>query len=174
MIQFKKSPPTGHAEGSWMNRIILAVAMVLLLPVALGCSQLGLGQPQAQEGPDIVRTAQLGEQWQMTQMRVHVAAGEESLVLLRLAHGDKVDGYFYLEEGEDIRFQIAGDSMIYQSQPPTGGDKITADRFSFTADPSQGSTYTLTFTNPTDTDEMVFLEVIHPLSGSLFFPISPD
>lgn len=159
-----------------MLKTILTAGMLLALISVFGCSEISdLTQPSSPEGPDIVRRAELGEEWQMDQMRVHVSAGDESMVLLRLPDGGKVDGYFYLlKEGGDIDFQITGDSLIYESEAPDAGDsaRITSDRFSFVADQAQGATYTLTFSNPTEDDEVVFLEVIYPIDGSLFFPIA--
>ena len=129
-----------------------------------------LMQPSSPAGPDIVRRAKLGENWQMDQMRVHIGAGDESVVLLKLSAGDKVDGYFYIEKGEDVDFQITGNSLVYEPDKE-GAAIITSERFSFVATRSQGNTYTFTFRNPTDDDEIVFVEVIYPIDGSLFFTI---
>ncbi len=161
-----------------MIKNILTAVMVLSLIAVLGCSEIeDFIQPSSPSGPDIVRRAQLGEQWQMDQTRVHVAVGDESLVLLRLDGGGRVDGYFYLEKGEDIEFKITGISLVYESEAIDTEDsaRITSDRFSFVADQTQGTMYTLTFRNPTDDEQAkatVFLEVVYPVSGSLFFPIS--
>jgi len=154
---------------------VLTVAIVLSLVSVLGCSEIaGLTKSSSQQGPDIVRRAELAEKWQMDQTRVRVVAGDESLVLLRLTYGDKVEGYFYLEKGEDITFQIAGNSLMYEAQAP-GTEvpaKLTSDRFAFVAIQEQGTTYTLTFRNTTDNDAVVFLELIYPVNGSLSFPIA--
>ena len=160
-----------------MVKGILTTVVVLLLVSLLGCSEIaGLTKSSTPRGPDIVRRAELVGKWQMDQTRVHVAAGDESLVLLRLAYGDQVEGYFYLEKGEDITFQITGNTLMYEAQSPDTGDsvKITSDRFSFAAIQEQGTTYTLSFRNPTDNDETVFLELIYPITGSLFFPIAAE
>ena len=87
-----------------------------------------------------------------------------------------MDGYFYLEKGSDISFQIAGNSQIYESQPAgTKSDTITSDRFSFTASQAQGIAYFLTFNPGSDTrvtnEDTVFLEIIYPATGSLSVPI---
>ena len=158
-----------------MVKRVLAVAIVLSLVSVLGCSEIsGLTKSSSQQGPDIVRRAELAEKWQMDQTRVHVGAGDESLVLLRLAYGDRVEGYFYLEKGEDIAFQIAGNSLMYEAQA-AGTEvpaKLTSDRFAFVAIQEQGTIYTLTFRNPAaDDDAVVFLELIYPVNGSLFFSI---
>lgn len=160
-----------------MIKAILIAGIVLSLISFLGCSEISdlpdLVQQSSQDSPDMVARAALGEDWQMDQMRVQVDAEDESLVLLRLPDGGKVDGYYYLKKGEDIEFEIAGDSVVYRTKNSDIKDaaKITSDRFSFTADKNQVTTYTFTFRNPTENDEVVFLEVIYPVDGSLFFPI---
>lgn len=161
-------------------KIVLVIMVVVLVAVFPGCSQISdLTQPSSQEAPDVVRGAELGGKWWMDQLRVNIDAGDELLVLLRLDPGDKVDGYFYVEKGESINFQIIGDSLIYESLPQYMEDslKITSDRFSFVATQTQGSTYTLTLRNPGDegqTKVRVFLEVIYPIGGSLFTPLERE
>lgn len=112
----------------------------------------------------------------MDQMIVNVGADDESLVLLRLDYGDKVDGYFYVEKGNDVNFQITGNSLIYEAtaKDEEGSSEVASDRFSFRASQEQGNTYTLTFRNPAEsgqTKATVFLELIYPVGGSLFMPI---
>jgi hypothetical protein len=164
-------------EGREMVKGILTVVAVVALVALLGCSEIsGLTGSSSTKGPDIVRRAELVGKWQMDQTRIHVGAGEESLVLLRLAYGDEVEGYFYLEKGEDIEFKITGNTQIYEAKPAsiTDSGKTTSDRFSFVASQEQGTTYTLSFRNPTESEVTVFLELIYPIMGSLFFPIAAD
>ena len=176
-----KSIPFGfNVKKKNILKIVLAVMVAVLVVVIPGCSQISdLTQPSSQEAPDVVRGAKLGGKWWMDQLRVNIDAGDESLVLLKLDPGDKVDGYFYIEKGESINFQIMGDSLIYESLPQYMEDspKITSDRFSFVATQAQGSTYTLTLRNTGDEAQMktrVFLEVIYPIGGSLFTPLERE
>ena len=163
-----------------MLKIGLVIMVVLLVASIPGCSQVSdLTQLSSPKAPDIVRGAELGGEWRMDQLRVNIDAGDESQVLLRLDTGDEVDGYFYVEKGESINFQIIGDSLIYEfsAQDTEDSSKITSDRFSFAATQTQGNTYTLTFRNPADdgqTKVTVFLEVIYPIGGSLFIPIERE
>ena len=108
----------------------------------------------------------------MYQIKLNIPAGSEFPVLLKLGDGDKVDGKFYLEKGNNVNFSINGNSQVYQTQKPTSG-KINSDRFSFTATQAQGSSYTLLFSNPKDSGEraVVFLDMIYPLKSSIFIPL---
>lgn len=157
--------------------LFLIVAIVLLF--SLGCSEL-TGQKQTGSPkpahPEILKEAQLGSQWKVNHIRMKIATGSESSILLKLAYEDKVDGYFFLEEGNKVNFEITGISLVYeprvQGAPATGG--VASDRFSFTASQAQGISYTLTFRNTDDQKVTVFLEVIYPITGIVFFPLFTD
>ena len=110
----------------------------------------------------------------MYQIRLILPYGTNYPVLLKLADGDKVDGYFYLEKGTNVDFGINADTQLYHSAPNATG-KVSSDRFSFTASPDQGSTYSLQFTSSGNTTEqdVVFLEVMYPIKDSfaVFVPL---
>ncbi len=165
-----------------MIRKTLTALIVFLLLFITGCAELeGLTRgldTSSPAGPEMVRKAELGSAWQMNQMKLKLAGGEETSILLKVTDGGKVDGYFYLERGGDMDFQIIGDSLIYESKGLNGKDaeEVTSDRFSFTAARAQGTTYTLTFRNPGDNDSLqseatIFLEIIYPTDSSLFMPV---
>ena len=161
-----------------MTKYILAVVIVLSLLLVLGCSEISERTDTSSRASfEILREAELGSEWKMNQMRIELGAGDEFLILLKLADGDKADGYFYLEEGDDVDFLIEGTSLIYQSIPSDmATTKVSSDRFSFVADQDQGNPYTLTFRNPADNSQeksllVAFLEIIYPATGSMFLPL---
>jgi len=156
---------------------IISIIMIAVLLVIPGCTEIsGLldTSTMTTPGPDIIRRAEIGTDLQMDQVRVAIAANDESAVLLRLNNGDSVDGYFYLEKGEDIEVHIEAESRIYEFSSLAPGETagITSDRFFFIAKQGQAAVYTFTFSNPTDTEEIVFLEILYPRHGSLFFPVT--
>ncbi len=149
---------------------LITVVALSALALATGCSAISQAtSTSAQTAPEVVRKAEIGSEWAMNQMQLEIGAGQELPVLLRLAEGDEVDGYFYLEKGDDIDFSISGDAIIYQS--PAGG--VTSHRFSFVATRAQGTTYTLSFANGDNGSKKatIFLEIIYPVSGSVFIPV---
>ena len=159
-----------------MTKNVLTAIMVLSLVFALGCSEIaGVTETSSQATLEVIRKAEIGSKWQMNQMGFEVGAGDELSILLRLAAGDEVDGYFYVEKGNAVNFQITGNSLIYKaSDKDEGSSEVDSDRFSFRANQEQGNTYTLTFRNSSEngqTRASIFLEVIYPVDGSLFMPI---
>lgn len=155
-------------------KITLGIAFLLLL-VACGCEDIADLAGNASSGSSgSVRGAEIGDEWRVDQMEVDVPAGGEALVLLRLEYGDDVDGYFYVEKGNDVSFRVSGNSGIYEAEGEGDDSALASDRFSFRASEAQGKTYTLTFENPSKTEgskSTVFLEVIYPVDGSIFMPI---
>ncbi len=157
-----------------MKKVILIIMIFSLLAV-LGCQEISrlteeTGQTSSQTNLKILKAVELGSAWQMKQIKFDISAKEEVAILLKLSNGDKVDGYFYLEKGEEIDFHVTAKTLLQQSVAP--------DRFSFTANQSEGDTYTLSFRNPAGDDEQdkqkevsVFLEIIYPVSGSIYVPV---
>jgi hypothetical protein len=152
--------------------IVLALSSVLLIS---GCSAIP-NLPASATSPSyqIVRKSDVGGKWQMYQLKIELGKGDELPILLKLADGDKVDGYFDVEKGEGFDFQIAGNTQLYKLEPPAAGKKVS-DRFSFTASQSQGNMYILTLRNTNGGDKDVrisaFLEVVFPASGAIFIPL---
>ncbi|MBI2860415.1 MAG: hypothetical protein HYX91_02765 [Chloroflexi bacterium] len=159
-----------------MVKGVLMAAVALLALTLSGCQELiGQNQGASSAGLEIVRSAELGTKWQMKQVRLKISPGQKLEVLLRLSEKDEVDGYFFVEKGSGIDFAIAGRTQVYRS--PAGAKENAgtgSDRFSFTATREQGDTYTLTLDNPAGegtTAVPVFLEVIYPVTGSLYVPV---
>jgi hypothetical protein len=158
-----------------MVKKIILIIMIFSLLAVLGCQEIsrlteGTGQTSSQTNLKILKAVELGSAWQMKQIKFDISAKEEVAILLKLSNGDKVDGYFYMEKGEEIDFRITGKTLLHKSTAP--------DRFSFTASQSEGDTYTLSFRNPAGDDEQdkqkevsVFLEIIYPVSGSIYVPV---
>lgn len=165
-----------------MIKGIITAAIMLTLVFTLGCQQITeLREPSSATTPEVLRTAKLGTEWQVNQMKFEIEAGGELSVLLKLSNGDEVDGYFYLEKGKDIAFDIIGNSLIYETKPQiaTDSEGVASDRFSFIASQEQGITYALNFHNTADEDDKqkkitVFLEVIYPATGSVFVPLKSE
>lgn len=168
-----------------IKRILIAV-MVLSLVSILGCTEISsLTQKRSSTSPveslKILKAVELSSKWEMKQMRFKIAVGDELLILLKLSDGDKVDGYFYLEKGDNINFHISGETLVYKSevQNVTARRGISSDRFSVVANQAQGNLYTLAFHNTADNGELqtpvtVFLEIIYPISGSVYVPLAGD
>jgi hypothetical protein len=157
-----------------MVKKILVVIILLSLVGAMGCSITS--KKTDTSSPASVRTvreAKIGSDWAVKQLQVDLPS--EFSIVLKLASGDKVDGYFYLEKGNNVGFTITGKSSIYESKSTDGGNKnVSSDRFSFTASQDQGVAYTLTLNNSVNGESAgttVFLEVIYPAAGSVFVPI---
>jgi hypothetical protein len=163
-----------------MIRKILCIIAAISLLGASGCELVSKATEAITTTPASVRTireAEIAKLWKVRQMEIDLATGVA--IVLTLKDGDKVEGYYYLVKGDNINFSIAGISPIYASQPAgTGTKNITSDRFSFTANQGQGVAYTMTLTaaasaNATgkNSETTVFLEIIYPVTGSLFVPI---
>ncbi|MEE8420070.1 MAG: hypothetical protein V3R92_01275, partial [Dehalococcoidales bacterium] len=135
--------------------------------------------PSSSADLKIIKAVELGEGWEMKQLSFKVAAGDEMAILMKLSDENEVDGYYYLERGGDIDFIITAKELVYRSpvRPNEDDEKPDSDRFSFVASEADGDTYTLTFRNPADDEESsadasVYLEVIYPVSASLYMPVA--
>ena len=145
---------------------------MLSLLFTLGCGNTAeQTKPSSSISLETIRTAELASKWHMNQMRIEIGANDKSLLLLKLASGDEVDGYFFMEKGENVGFDITGNSLLYESKAQGALKQVTSDRFTFTASQAQGTTYTLTFQNNADTKVTIFLDLIYPATGSIYAPI---
>ena len=166
-----------------MVKGVLNSAIALSLLFLPGCSEIsglteGMTDKSSPTSPKILREAEVGSKWQVTQMEIEIVAGDDLSILLKLEDGDEVDGYFYLESGGKVGFQIIGDSLVYESEsedtPPS--KEVDSERFSFVASKAQGTTYTLSFHNRGDNGNapekaLIFLEVVFPAKRSMFIPV---
>ena len=157
----------------WKKIIIAVILLIFVFPL-LGCEEIsdltqGASTSISQSDLKIERSVELGSSWQMKQIDFKVESGQEVAILLKLAEGGEVDGFFYLKRGETVDFRITGKTQIFRTN--------TADRFSFAANQNQGDTYNLLFRNTADEDETnksitVSLEVIYPLKGEIYVPVT--
>jgi hypothetical protein len=157
-----------------MIKKVLASIIILSLLFTFACDIGSTPTPTPTTASEIVNTVQLASEWEMNQMRIVVNEEDEMSLLLKLDSGDDVDGYFYLEDGEHVNFEITGNSRIYVSKSEDKYGQITSDRFNFTASQAQGTTYSLTFENNTDSPVTVFLEIIYPDTASMYVPVTSE
>jgi hypothetical protein len=162
-------------RGMRMFRKIVCLLLAISLLSAAGCSLASKATETSATTPASVKTvreAKISKTWIVKQLEIDL--NTEVPIVLKLKDGDKVDGYFYLEKGANIGFNISGSSLIYTSKPDTDTTRVASDRFSFTATQDQGIAYTLTFSaNPgaKSGDTTVYLELIYPATGTLLVPI---
>jgi hypothetical protein len=154
-----------------MFKKVLIIAVLLSLISFLGCTSSSTETTKSPASVKSIREATITSQWKIMQVEINMQA--DVSIMLDLATGDKVDGYFYVEDGDGISFAIYGNSLIYQSQGTNS--KVTSDRFSFSASQAQGIAYTLKLA-PISTNSQgkgnstVFLELIYPVTGQIFVP----
>jgi hypothetical protein len=157
----------------WMKnkKLIFTLTFILLLSLLLGCS--GSTSEAAVGKHKIVRETVLNDRWQMYQLEFTLKADEEFDVLLTLADGDTVDGYFYPEKDNGLVFRITADgTVIYGPETTAAAGSTTSDRFSFTATQAQGSTYIINLKNTVaDSSTITFVELIYPVTGSIYIPL---
>jgi len=161
-----------------IKRICFILAILMLLALAAGCSFGSTATTTTQSaGVKQLRHAQLAEGWLVKHLEIDL---ENNIsIMLTLAEGDEVEGFFYMEKGNGLNFQITGQSLIYESKPAgTGTGIITSDRFAFTASDGQGKAYTLKIsaagngtTAASQATTTVFLEIIYPASSEIFVPM---
>lgn len=148
-----------------MRKCLLAVLVIILL-LSAGCTTSS--GSTGQTSPKILRQTLLAGEYKMYQIELTLRAGAELPLIIEMENGAKADGYYYVVKGtSDIDFEISGNSLIYRSDLTNIPDGQTAsDRFSFTATPSQGTFYKLTFKNKAsiikNTPATIFLEIIYP------------
>jgi hypothetical protein len=159
-----------------MFRKIVCLLLAVSILAVTGCSLVSKATETTTTAPasvKAVREAIISKVWKMKQMEINL--DKEVSIMLELKDGDRVDGYYYLTKGDGINFNIAGVSTIYTSQPPDATTTlITSDRFSFIASQGQGVTYKLTLsvgTGSKTSEAAVFLELVYPVTGSLYVPI---
>ncbi len=152
--------------------LIFGAITVLLLLLLPGCSSIS-GSNRSVVGHKIVRKAEINSEWQMYQLNINLPAGSNLPILLKLADGAKVDGYFYLEKGDNLDFQIEGNSTLHKAAGQANNSgKVSSSRFSFIASKAEGKSYILTLSNTAKQDKVTaFLEVVYPKSGSIFVPL---
>jgi hypothetical protein len=164
-----------------IKRFGFAILSLVLLFVLAGCSCGASNSPNTTTPTPaanirLARQAELAKVWTVRQIEINLESATS--ILLKLGADSTVDGYFYLEKGFNVDFEITGQSSIFKSTAATAGSaNITSDRFSFKSGTDQGIAYTLKFTpvtNKNDTRKVtpvIFLEVIYPKTGEIFTPM---
>ena len=153
---------------------ITGLVLITILTTITSCS--GKTQSPAIGKYEILRQAVLGNQWQMYQFQVKLdTGGKFDFDLLDLNAGDRVDGYYYIEEGAGITVEIAAGSSVLYSKESAGTTEATteSDRFNFTATQQLGTSYAIRFTNSGSAKNVtVFLELIYPVTGKIRVPLN--
>jgi len=153
-----------------MLKKVLIIAVLLSVVGLLGCTSANGGASGLPASVNVVREADITSGWSVMQMEISLES--ETHIILTLAAGDKVDGYFYCVSGGNVTFSISGNSPIYTSV----GQGVNSDRFSFTASQAQGIAYILKLTPvKKNGDEKaastVFFDIIYPAAGEISMPI---
>jgi hypothetical protein len=155
-----------------LKKVIIGALLVIISSAVLGCPSARTETTTSPANVKTIRETKISPNWAMKQMEITLEG--ETKIVLTLATGDEVDGYFYLISGDNVSFSISGTSLIYESKAPgTGDNSVTSDRFSFTASQAQGLAYTLKL-KPADDAEAgttVLIELIYPATGEIFIPI---
>jgi hypothetical protein len=153
-----------------MLKKVLIIAVLLSVVGLLGCTTTNGGSSTPPASVKIVREAQITSGWSVKHMEISLES--ETHIILTLAAGDRVDGYFYRMSGDNVTFSISGNSLIYIS----AGQGVDSDRFSFTASQVQGIAYIIKLTPIKKSDQKsaqatVFFEIIYPVAGEISMPI---
>src|SRR3990172_11783018 len=127
-----------------LKRLIALVIVVGIPALAVWWFFFRETPPESPEvppaSPALVKTlreAKIHDEWEVKQLSIDLDM--DLTLALQLKNGDKVEGYYYLENGDSIGFKVSGNSLVYQSQPAGPDDlKITSDKFTFTASQAQG------------------------------------
>lgn len=153
-----------------MLKKVLIIAVLLSVAGLIGCTSTNGGTAKLPASVNVVREAHITSGWSVMQMEINLES--ETHIILTLAAGDKVDGYFYCVSGDNVTFSISGNSPIYTST----GQSVNSDRFSFAASQAQGIAYILKLTPvKKNGDEKaaatVFFDIIYPAAGEISMPI---
>ena len=158
-----------------LKKVFFVSLLVIISLAALGCPSAKTETTSAPANVKTIRETNISPDWAMKQMEIKLEG--ETKIVLTLADGDEVDGYFYLTDGDNISFSISGTSLIYESKAAGTGEKVVAsDRFSFTASQAQGIAYTLKLNLGSEeaTSATVLIELIYPATGEIYIPIGSN
>jgi hypothetical protein len=117
-----------------LKKVICCLAALIVLLGVSGCEFASRVQETSTAPASVrkLRDTELAKAWKMRQMEIDLE--ESATIMLTLKEGDKVDGLFYLVQGGDVDFSIAGTSTFYIAEPPdVTTASVTSDRFSFIA-----------------------------------------
>jgi hypothetical protein len=152
------------------KKVGIVIAVLLSLVGLFGCTSSSTTGPKPAQ-VNIIREAQISPVWAVKQMEISME--KQIPIVLTLAPGDQVEGYFYCIFGDNVSFNISGNSPIYTT---AAGQSMGSERFSFTASQAQGIAYILDFSPVKRSGEdkasaTIFLEIQYPVSGTISMPI---
>ena len=83
-----------------LKKVVIGAMLVIITLAAFGCPSARTETTASPANVKTIRETKISPNWAMKQMEITLEG--ETKIVLTLATGDEVDGYFYLTSGENI------------------------------------------------------------------------